>query len=184
MLVPTKHPFYNLNSKKRLALILNTEVSSLKNIEETFFVSAFSKKVGHKKRNLFNPAPNYKKILKKINSLLCNVNLPNYIYAGVPDKDYLKNAVYHHQNKFIHNADIKSFFPSTQDSYVYGLFLHKFKMSEDIAKILTVLTTLPLDDKSTRHLPQGFPTSTILSSLAYFDLFNGIKSLCGVQPTF
>ena len=50
-------------------------------------------------------------------------------------------------------------------------------MSEDIAKICTLLTTEPLPKSNKRHLPQGYTTSPYLSFLSYFDMYNGIYTV-------
>ncbi|WP_409252828.1 reverse transcriptase family protein [Bacillus sp. SCS-153A] len=139
---------------------------------------SFKKQIGEKERILFDTNLEYKALLKRLNKLISKVNFPSYVYSGVPNKDFLGNADSHRDNLYIQKADIKNFFPSTNDSYVYGLFLNKFNVSPDIAKILTIMTTCNLHGRSSRHIPQGFPTSTTLSFLAYFDMFNGIKKIC------
>lgn len=178
MLVSKEHPLFQLENKKRLASILKSDPEYFKDIESFYKVYPFKKIVGNKERELFNTELRYKYLLRKLNKLLCHVNIPDYVYAGVPKKDFLNNALVHSKNLYIQNVDIKNFFPSTSDSFVYGLFFHKFNTSPDVAKILSLLTTYPNHRKTSRHIPQGFPTSTILSFLSYFDLFNGIDNIC------
>ncbi|SES79819.1 Reverse transcriptase (RNA-dependent DNA polymerase) [Salinibacillus kushneri] len=179
MLISQPHSLFELHNKRRLASLLKTDVENFNRIEERYTVYPFKKKVGKKVRTLFNTDQHYKSLLRRLNKMLCKTNIPDYVYAGIPKRDFLDNALIHRQKPYIQTADIQNFFPSTRDSYVYGLLLHKFHTSPDVAKIITQLTTYPLDSKTAlRHIPQGFPTSTILSFLSYFDLFNGIYNLC------
>ncbi|SFP69511.1 reverse transcriptase family protein [Salibacterium halotolerans] len=178
MLVPPNHYLYKLQKRKRLGKILHVQEEKFRRIEEWALVHPFNKKQGEKTRRLFNTEKEYKVLLRRLNRMFLQLNIPEYVYAGIPNLDFLSNANSHFTNSYLQSVDIKSFFPNTHESYVYGLFLHKFKMSKDVAKILTTLTTYTEDIGSfNRHLPQGFPTSTILSFLAYFDMFNGISKL-------
>lgn len=181
MLVPENHFLFHLKKRNKLAKILRIDPINFKNMETTFTVLPFYKKVSGKQRALYNTDKSYKALLRRLNRLFHQLNLPGYVYGGVPKRDFLDNAYAHHQRPYIQTVDIQNFFPSTRDSYVYGLFKHKFNASPDVSKILTLLTTYPNKDSNHRHIPQGFPTSTALSFLAYFDLFNGINELCKKQ---
>ncbi|RKD84120.1 reverse transcriptase (RNA-dependent DNA polymerase) [Sinobaca qinghaiensis] len=181
MFIDEKNSLANLQKKTKLAKILNCDVEYLKNFSDYSEVKSFDKRVGPKTRRLFNADPNHKKILRKINKLLLSMNIPDYVYGGRPNRDYLSNAFLHKKNPYIQTADIRSFFPSTHESYVYGFFKNKLLMSEDVSKILTDLTTYSSSESPhypEKSLPQGFPTSTIMSYLAYFDMFNGIYKQC------
>ena len=172
MIIHKNHPFYKLSNKKKLARILKVDVRSFKNINENYLAKKFIKTT-NKKRTFYNASVTYKKVLRLINYYLQKIDFPHYIYSGISNRNCLKNATVHFENQYLCNIDITNFFPSTNESYVYGFFKNKFQMSTDIAKILTLLTTYP-DENGKRHIPQGFPTSTILSYLCYYDMFNGI----------
>ncbi len=178
MLVSQEHPFYKLNNKRRLASILKTDVKNFNEIENVYKVYPFKKLIGKKERDLFNTDINFKSLLRRLNVLLCQLNIPDFVYAGIPNRDFLDNALAHQKKAYLQSADIKDFFPTTSDSYVYGFFQNKLQTSPDVAKILTLLTTHHNINSNSRHIPQGFPTSTILSFLSYFDLFNGINNVC------
>lgn len=178
MLVPEEHFLFQLEKRKKLAKILHTNIHNFKNIEEAYNVTSFPKVTNSKTRNLYNTDKQYKALLRRLNRLFHRLNIPDYVYAGVPKRDFLDNAAAHHKRPYIQSADIKSFFPNTKDSYVYGFFKNQCQTSPDVSKILTLLTTYKKNDQDSRHIPQGFPTSTLLSFLAYFDLFNGINQLC------
>src|SRR5699024_7139617 len=110
---------------ERLARLLNTNPNYFKSLRNHFKVFPFKKTVNGKIRDLFNTDKEYKILLRRINQLLCQTNIPDYVYGGVPNKNFLNNALTHRNNLYVQNADIKSFYPTTKDSYVYGLFKHK-----------------------------------------------------------
>ncbi|MEH6946214.1 reverse transcriptase family protein [Bacillus sp. JJ634] len=174
-------PLFRLESKKKLSKILSIDAKALKDLEASFQCFPFTKKKGNKVRELYDQDVRYKRMLRKLNSLLQSTEYPAYVFGGMRGKDHKLHALYHttenNDNLHVCKIDIKDFFPSTKDSYVYGFFKNKLKMSPDVSRILTLLTTQPSRDKDSRNLPQGFPTSTILSYLSYFDMFNGIYIL-------
>ncbi|MBM0065955.1 reverse transcriptase family protein [Alkalicoccobacillus gibsonii] len=177
MRIPENHAFYQLKSKKRLAAILGIDSPAFfKHLDLHFTCTEFSLTKNNKTRTLLNPSKQYKRILRKINQLLQGINFPTYLHSGVKQKNALSNACYHNSHSHICTMDIKNFFPSTSEAFVYKFFKDKFKMSEDVAKIMTLLVTYKNENEVAR-LPQGFPTSSILSYLVYFDFFNGVNAL-------
>ena len=68
------------------------------------------------------------------------------------------------QNKYILCIDIHSFYPSTDSIKVLQFYKHSLEIPNDIANILTNLTTFDA------HLPTGAPTSVILAYFAYAKL--------------
>ena len=74
----------------------------------------------------------------------------------------------HVQNKYILCIDIHSFYPSTDSIKVLQFYKHSLEIPNDIANILTNLTTFDA------HLPTGAPTSVILAYFAYAKTFEDI----------
>ena len=72
------------------------------------------------------------------------------------------------QNKYVLCVDIHSFYPSTDDKKVLQFYKNSLKTPNDIAKVLTELTTF------NGHLPTGAPTSVILAFFAYAKTFDDI----------
>lgn len=174
----TKTKLYRVSNKKYLAELLNIEYKELMNIDLHFQPTIFSKKVNNKNRILCNPQPKHKKALRRITKLLYPIGIPHYIFGGVPNKNYISNAKRHLNKDFVLLTDIKNFFPSTRDSYVYDFFKNKLQTSTDIAKILTLLTTYQMNpDDDYRSLPQGYPSSPLLSFLSYYEMFNELNTL-------
>ncbi|WP_052676075.1 reverse transcriptase family protein [Paenibacillus sp. IHBB 10380] len=168
---------YGVKNKKYLSELLKIELFKLKEIEKYYITLPFSKKMGNNKiRLLYNPSKEYKDILKRLNYFLQKIVLPDYVFGGIKKRDYIQNASKHKDNKFFLIIDLKDFFPSTSDTYVYNFFKNKLNMSIDVAKICTLLVT-EQSEINTRYLPQGYSTSPILSYLCYFEMFNSINSL-------
>ncbi|MFU8649173.1 reverse transcriptase family protein [Lysinibacillus sp. RSDA_15] len=171
---------YGLSNKKLLADILNVDKKRLKNISiefEPYKLPPRLSTINGKQRDLYNPNKEHKKALKKLTGFLMQVELPSYVFGGIKKKSHIQNAFVHKENQYLMLIDIQNFFPSTSDSYVYDLFKRKFKMADDLAKILTDFVTIQCEKREGRYLPQGYPTSPILSYLAYVDMYKELEAL-------
>ena len=169
---------HGLSSKKHLAELLGVDVKELKEVEKHFTASPFEELKNGKVRTFYNPHPRYKLVLKRLNNLLSQIIPPTYVLGGIKERNYAMNGSAHKENQFFMLLDIENFFPSTRDSYIYHFFRIRLSMDKDLAKICTLLTTVSVQDQpSQRHLPQGFPTSPILSYLGYYDMYNRINNL-------
>lgn len=98
-----------------------------------------------------------KRILKNI---LNKLNLPNYAYGSIADRSNILNAKQHVKNKYFLLIDLENFFPSLNNSMVFKMF-RSLKFSPTISRSLTKLTTFK------RCLPQGPPTSSMISNLVF-----------------
>lgn len=167
---------YNLSNKKFLSEILGIELKILKYLEDYLETEDWKAyKLKNTQRDLYNPSYLHKKALKRLNKALYTIPLPNYLFGGIKRKSYIGNARQHQDSEYFLICDITKFFPSTHESYVYDLFRNKLCMSTDIAKILTLLVTYQHETNNYRYLPQGFPTSPILSYLSYTDMFFSLE---------
>lgn len=171
---------YGLSNKKVLADIFSVDKKRLKNVVEEFVPYKLPSEISvinGKKRDLYNPNDEHKRALKKLVRLLMQVEIPSYVYGGIKGKSHIENASIHKIRKYLMLIDIQNFFPSTSDSYVYHLFKNKFEMSDDLAKILTDFVTIPCENREGRYLPQGYPTSPVLSYLSYTDMYQELLHL-------
>lgn len=177
------------SSKKRLSLFLKVDAYKFRNVDGFFVSPSFTQRDSKgKDRVLYNPNKEYKLVLNRICRDLQRIEFPNYVFGGLKGKSYVQNAEFHINGLFYLTLDLKNFFPSTNDYYVFNFFRNKMGMSVDISKIMTLLVTEPNKENSEiRSLPQGFPTSPVLSYLCYVDMFqeinkyaedNGIKFSC------
>lgn len=125
-----------------------------------------------KYRILYPSQGELKKIQSKIKkSIFDKIDLPIYIQGGVKNRSNITNAVLHKGNKYFFVTDIKNFFPSISYKKVYSaLMVNNF--SSDVAGMITKLTTFK------GNLPQGTPTSTVLSNLVFQNVDRDVISIC------
>ncbi|TFJ25406.1 hypothetical protein CKN99_12515 [Carnobacterium maltaromaticum] len=173
----TNSSLYGITTKKHLSYILKMNLGSLSNIEPLFCANSFSKKKNNKSREFYNPTLEQRAVLNRINVALCQIGAPNYAYGGIKGRSYIDNAKVHSGQKALFLIDISNFFPSTRDKYVYKFFKNKLAMSTDVATILTLVVTEKLFDSDKRFLPQGYPTSPLLSLFAYIEMFESINKI-------
>lgn len=170
----TNSILHGISNKKYLSELLGIKLKFLRNIDKYYSSNKFLKKSNGKTRELYNPNKEYKKVLKKINKYIFKIGIPCYAFGGIPKLNYVDNASKHLDKRYLLLVDISNFFPSTNASYVYDFFYNKLNMAKDIAKIMMLITT---EDKGSRRcIPQGYPTSPLLSLFSYIDMFEEIDS--------
>ena len=105
-----------------------------------------------------------REILDRLHSLLQRVEVSSYVHGGVRGRSTLTNAEPHLNKPMLVRIDLENHFPSTSHHKVYAMFRNRQECSPDVARILTRLTTL------NGGLPQGSPTSTVISNLVTLPL--------------
>ncbi|MBG0918934.1 reverse transcriptase family protein [Exiguobacterium sp. SRB7LM] len=169
---------YKIETKKSLSYILQTPKSSLKNVNLCYYpkVNIFNKNTSSGKvRTFYNPTGEHKKALRNINRSLSVLPIPPYVIGGIKKQSIISNASKHMSSRFFLSMDIKDFFNHVPQKYIYSFFKNDLKMSIDSAKICTTLVTYEIDNHSI--LPQGYPTSPILSYLTNKKMFDKISQL-------
>jgi len=96
------------------------------------------------------------------NRILSRVRFPSYLHGSLKGCDYVTNAALHTNKKIIICEDVKSFFPSVRSDLVMDVFQNFFLFSEDVARLLTALTT------KDNAIPQGAKTSSYLANLVFW----------------
>jgi len=99
---------------------------------------------------------------EKLNFLLQRLELPFYAYGSVKESNNILNAKKHIGNKYFFLVDLKNFFSNITHHQVFTMFLRN-KFSPAASNILTKLTTYR------GGLPQGAPTSPIISNLVFVE---------------
>lgn len=117
---------------------------------------------GIKYRDLCPSKYPLKKIQQRINSFLQKIELPEYAYGSVKERNNILNARKHIENKYFFSVDLKNFFSNITHHQVFYMF-RRNKFSPTISRILTQLTTFR------GSLPQGAPTSPIISNLVFVE---------------
>lgn len=113
---------------------------------------------GHRK--LMAPAPALKKIQSTILSKALNsVKLSEACHSYTKNKSIITNAKAHVDSKSICRIDIRDFFPSIRQNYVFSIF-EKIGFDASTSAGLSVLCTL------SDSLPQGAPSSPAISNIS------------------
>ena len=133
-----------------------------------------------KKYRKFTDVPEPRKTaLKKLNKYLSELSIPDYVFAKT-DGGYVKNAKHHRGNTNFLLIDIASFYPNCKFKEVKKFFMSGggFKMKNDLAQRMAELVTAPEKSNSkVRVIPQGFPTSTLISFFAYKKMFAELNKI-------
>lgn len=166
-------PLYKLSNHAKLAKLFNLKTQDLikiKKTEYTYVHFNIQKKDGGF-RTIDQPPEKIKKIQKKIATLLQRISLPEYVMSPVKGRSYVDNAAKHVGSKAFCQLDIVDFFPSCKSEKIFCFFRKKMKCSIDIADTLTKITTYK------GVLPQGSPSSPILSFLSNIDMWEDINEI-------
>lgn len=130
------------------------------------------KKNGHKRTIL---AP--RKPLKSIQKLI-NIELANYFYPRksthgfIKNRSIVSNAAKHVDKKYVLNLDLENFFDSIHFGRVRNLFCsYPLELSKPVAAVLSHICCYQ------GKLPQGAPTSPIISNMIAYRLDKEIQYL-------
>jgi len=115
-------------------------------------------------RQTFDARPRLKAVQIRIKErLLQRVVFPSYLHGSLRGCSPRTNAAMHVRAKITFAEDITQFFPSASRVLVRRTWIKLFGFSDDVADLLTDLTTL------NGGLPQGAVTSSFLANLIFWD---------------
>lgn len=175
--------FLNIKTKSDLAAFLNITKKKIDynayNVEKKYVEFFINKRSGGK-RKILAPINSLKDIQKSLSKeLLLLYNVKPHVHSYIPKRGIRTNAKLHVNQKYILNLDLKNFFPSINFGRVYGMFLsHPFNFNKDIAGLLAQLTC------HKNELPQGSPTSPIISNLICRNLDNDLRDIAKKNKCF
>lgn len=171
------------------------------NKKRTFYQSKLTKEIFNKRPTDYTPSKyrefndsckKHKEVLRRICFFLSKIEMPKYLFSK-KESDYKRNALYHIGNTKFILLDIDSFFPHCSFDYVKDFFakesgLHMvkekkdsegniIKYESDVADRMAKIVTVPINDTTNnkRIIPQGYPTSSIVSFLSYKEMFDKIN---------
>lgn len=165
---------YKVNSKKRLAAILQTSVLALKGMSKKADASYRrweEPKSNGTMRQIEDPYPPLKKLHRRISWLLSGIEPPDFLMCPVKGRSYLTNATTHKDATFTITLDIQNYFASTTSRRIYWFFHSVMLCSEDVAGLLARICTVD------GHLPTGSPVSPILAYYAHSDMWQDVNEL-------
>ena len=128
-------------------------------------------KHGGKTRTIQAPDKRLKMLQRKLAKLLDEIYRPrNGVHGFVKNRSVRTNADAHLRRRFVINLDIESFFPTITEKRVEGLFKAlgvNDRVSEIVARLCCV----------SDRLPQGAPTSPVISNMICFRLDKELQSI-------
>lgn len=150
----------------------NEYLHILKETCNNYHVYYMAKKSGGR-RKITIPSPVLMDIQYFIkDNILDNVKIDESAFGFVKNKSILENANYHREGQKVLNIDLENFFPSIHKGRVYYIFNKICGYSKDVSHDLTRLVTY------NNGLPQGAPTSPIISNIVAYKLDLRLKGLC------
>lgn len=126
-------------------------------------------KKNNKFRNIYIPSPEYKDLLSSLTPILNHVYLEKRIFdcdhAFLKNRNCVTNAEKHINNQYVFCLDIENFFESITEELLLRY------LPKEILYIVLV----------EKFIPQGFPTSPILSNIGMihvdFDIVMALRSI-------
>lgn len=123
------------------------------------------------KRHVGAPSYALKIVQKRINrQIFERVSFPNYLFGGIKERDYVKNAHQHCAAHVVVALDIKNFYPSISTKLVFEIYKHFFNFTDEVAGVLSKLST------KDGAVPQGACTSSYIANLAFYQLEHRLVS--------
>ena len=123
------------------------------------------KKNGEGFRRISSPMANLRRVQRAIAKGLSESYSPlKCVYGFVCERNVAMNALQHARKRTVLTLDLKDFFPSISASRIHGLFVKTMGFPQEVANTLTNLV---------RHegsLPQGAPTSPVISNMICFKM--------------
>lgn len=121
-------------------------------------------------REISAPVPTLKAILWPMNEILASVYEPRTCVMGFTrNRSVVDNAKAHMGQNYVLNMDLKDFFPSIRRARVWKrLQLPPFNFTQEVASLVAGLCSVRVrtaDGKEMDVLPQGAPTSPILTNI-------------------
>lgn len=122
------------------------------------------------KRTIFSPNKNLKAIQRFIAKELLNETLDDCVHGYVSGRSIITNAQMHIDNRFVLVLDVKNFFYSIKKKHIVRIFSNFMgeKSSSKLAEICTYKG----------FLPQGAPSSPVLSNYFFKSYDLAIKDVC------
>lgn len=139
---------------------------------DRYYNSSYIKKKTKDLRHISNPNRELKAIQRWIlRNILGSLSSSPYANGFIPKKSIYDNALPHQGNQYILSIDLKNFFTTVKASYVFTVF-KSVGYASNMAYYLTSICTL------NGVLPQGAPTSPMLSNLVCLRMDERIGKYC------
>jgi len=136
---------------------------------KSFYIT---KKDKSKKRQIESPSKELKSIQRWVlANYLNSIPINNRANGFIKHRGIKRNAQFHLNKSYILTVDIKDFFPSISQSMVVTALSKHFEDNDFVIKLSKLCTYK-------RRLPQGAPTSPILSNIVFKKIDEDITRFC------
>ena len=163
---------YNLNHLADLCNISANQLSLFVTDKKKAYVSFKIPKKNGTFREIHAPCFQLKWVQRWIlDEILYNLDPGDYSHGFVPGRSIITNASGHVGEDLVLNIDLKDFFPNIKTNRIVGLF-NKMGYTKKTAVLLAEICTFQW------ALPQGAPTSPMLSNLIAWHLDVNLADFC------
>jgi RNA-directed DNA polymerase len=132
-------------------------------------------------RIIHSPQFLLRNIQKELNKSLQELYVArNPAFAFIKGRSIIDNAEKHLRQRYVLNLDLKDFFPSINFGRVVGLLKNKpYCLNPKVAIVLGQICChyIELDGKRTGRIPQGAPTSPVISNMICAQLDSQLQKL-------
>jgi len=175
----------SLETPQRLAYRLGTSYSNLthtiygigvKNLYTTFTIS---KKSGGT-RTIRAPKLRLNRIQDRLKSILCELYKPHRAASAfIEGRGIVYNASQHVRKSAVFNVDLKEFYDSINFGRIFGMLKAKpYCLDENVARIISHICCVD------GLLPQGAPTSPVISNMIARSLDHELSSLAREEKAY
>lgn len=142
------------------------------NVEKSYTTFEIPKKNGGV-RTIMTPSKNLKIIQKKLSYILtlCS-SLSKSVHGFVQGKSIVTNAKLHVNKQWVLNFDLKDYFNQFNQGKIIGFFRSFYKFNNEVIGTLVAICCY----KNT--LPQGAPTSPILTNILTYNFDKQMNLIC------
>ena len=172
--------FWELECPQDIADILEVEYRDLnywiyRTPEQRRYATFDISKKSGTPRRIDAPTTNVKILQQKLNQVLQSVYRPKpSVHGFVIGKNVRSNAQQHAGKRWVFNVDLENFFPSINFGRVRGMFMGKpYGLPQKVATVIAHLCCFQ------GHLPQGAPTSPVISNMICAQMDSQLQQLAG-----
>lgn len=173
--------FRSIESRDQLAQYCGVPLHTLTMFAYADHISFYrdwfvQKRNGLGRRRISSPVASLKRIQRTIMGGLKESYRPlSCVYGYVDNKNVAQNALMHTKKKTVLTLDLEDFFPSITSRRVYGLFNKFLGFNSEVSSTLTGLVT------HEGVLPQGAPTSPIISNMICYKMDKALLNYCAAH---
>lgn len=173
-----RSPFAQKPTQRDIAVLLGESRDNLRrlvNYKEQFIIRRPIKTgtgTKEKVRDLAYPNGRLRAVHERFKYHLDKIKQPNYLFSPRRERSQRDNAEIHLDQQQYLTLDLKQFYPSTTDDMVRKWLCQGLGMYEDVAGLLTHLSTI--DGK----VSFGSPLTPVLCSLVHRPMFDAIAEIC------